>query len=161
MLCCYSDVLVHNIRNFFIVSNYFAFTVSMTELNSCQRKKVYNSPEFFIFGYIFDSSCSSTLFLFYVTGSHKDSSVLYLSQLVSECVPLTISYHPYFLCISKVWCMLYHGSVGQVQSSECYFMLTYVMPHLEVIAPVWNNFLPHFEINFDSFSNNCLCPFLN
>ena len=61
VLCCYSDVLVHNIRNFFIVSNYFAFTVSMIELNPCQRKKVYSSPEFFIFGYIFDIQVAEVL----------------------------------------------------------------------------------------------------
>ena len=44
-----------------------------------------------------------------------------------ECVPLTISYYLYFLRISKVWSMLYHGSVGPVQSKNSYFMFTYTL----------------------------------
>ena len=40
---------------------------------------------------------------------------------VNECVPLTISYHLYFLRISKVSSMLHHGSMGQAHSKECYF----------------------------------------
>ena len=42
-----------------------------------------------------------------------------------ECVSLTISYHLHFLRISQVSSMLHHGSVGQVQSKECYFIITY------------------------------------
>ena len=42
-----------------------------------------------------------------------------------EYVPLIISYHLHFLCISKIWSMLHHGPVGQFQSKECYYMLTY------------------------------------
>ena len=42
-----------------------------------------------------------------------------------ESVPLTISYHLCFLRISKVWGMLHNGSVGRVQSKQCYFMFTY------------------------------------
>ena len=38
---------------------------------------------------------------------------------------LTISYHLYFLCISKVSSMLRHGSVGRVYSKECYFIFKY------------------------------------
>ena len=41
-----------------------------------------------------------------------------------ECVPLTISYHLYFLHISKVSSMLLHGSAEQVQSEKCYFIFT-------------------------------------
>ena len=32
---------------------------------------------------------------------------------LKECVPLTVSYHLYFLCISKVWSMLHHRSWGE------------------------------------------------
>ena len=45
------------------------------------------------------------------------------SRLVKKC-PLTISYHLYLLCMSKVWSMLHLGSVGQVQSKESCFMFT-------------------------------------
>ena len=38
-----------------------------------------------------------------------------------------ISYHLYFLRISKVWSKLHHGSVGRVQYKECYFMLIYTI----------------------------------
>ena len=40
-----------------------------------------------------------------------------------ECVPLTISYHLYFVRISKVSSMLHHGSVGRVHSKECYLII--------------------------------------
>ena len=33
----------------------------------------------------------------------------------------------YFLRLSKVWSMLHHGSVGQVQSKEYYYMFTYTL----------------------------------
>ena len=42
-----------------------------------------------------------------------------------ECVSLTVSYHVYLIRTSKVWSMLDHGSVGQFQNKECYFMFTY------------------------------------
>ena len=42
-----------------------------------------------------------------------------------ESVPLTITFHLCFLRISKVWGMLHNGSVGRVQSKQCYFMFTY------------------------------------
>ena len=35
-----------------------------------------------------------------------------------KCVPLTISYHLYFPCISKVSSMLHHRSVGPVHSKD-------------------------------------------
>ena len=38
---------------------------------------------------------------------------------------LAISNNSYFLRISKVWNMLYHGLVARVQIKECYFMFTY------------------------------------
>ena len=31
----------------------------------------------------------------------------------------------YFIRLSKVWSMLHHGSVGRVQSKECYYVFTY------------------------------------
>ena len=31
----------------------------------------------------------------------------------------------YFLCFSKVWSMIHHGSVGWSQNKECYFLLSY------------------------------------
>ena len=42
-----------------------------------------------------------------------------LFKAITECVPLTTSFHLYFLCISKVWSMLHQGSLGQVQHKEC------------------------------------------
>ena len=38
---------------------------------------------------------------------------------------LTISYHLYFLRISKVCNMLHHGSVGRAQNKQCRSVLTY------------------------------------
>ena len=38
----------------------------------------------------------------------------------SEFVPLTISYHVYFLRISKVSSMLHHRTVGKIRCKECY-----------------------------------------
>ena len=43
---------------------------------------------------------------------------------ITERVPLTISFHLYFLRIPKVWSMLHHGLVGQVENKECNFMFT-------------------------------------
>ena len=62
-----------------------------------------------------------------------------------ECVPLTISYHFYFFCISKVWSMLHQGSVGWVQSRECYFMFTYTFWHFFVIFHHKNMRFYHFH----------------
>ena len=42
-----------------------------------------------------------------------------------ECVPLTISYHLYFLRISYILSLLNQGSVEWVQSKECYFKFTH------------------------------------
>ena len=39
--------------------------------------------------------------------------------------PLTISYYPYFLRISKVCSMLHHGSLGRAQNKQCCSVLTY------------------------------------
>ena len=49
---------------------------------------------------------------------------LYQLCFLIECVSLTIFYHLIFLRISKVWGILHHGSVGRVQSKECYFMFS-------------------------------------
>ena len=46
---------------------------------------------------------------------------------------LIISYHLHFLRISKIWSILHHGSVGQFQSKECYYMLTYTFWHLFLV----------------------------
>ena len=50
-------------------------------------------------------------------------------QCVTKGFSLTISYHPYFLRISKVWSMFYRGLVGRVQSKECYFCLRNLFWH--------------------------------
>ena len=47
--------------------------------------------------------------------------------LVNGCVPLTITYHLYFLRISKVSSMLHHRSLGRVHSKEYYFIFTYTL----------------------------------
>ena len=43
-----------------------------------------------------------------------------------ECDPQTISYHLYFLRIPKVSRMFHHRSVGQIHSTDCYFLFTYI-----------------------------------
>ena len=60
---------------------------------------------------------------YYIERDEKKNSAS-IFNAITECVALTISFHLYFLRISKVWSMLHDGSVGQVQSKECYFMLT-------------------------------------
>ena len=57
---------------------------------------------------------------YYIERDEKKKSAS-IFNAITECVPLAISFHLYFLRISKVWSMLHHGSVGQVQSKECYF----------------------------------------
>ena len=52
-------------------------------------------------------------------------SIVASNTHIPEKVPLTISYHLYFLRISKVWGMLHHGSMRRVQSKKSYFMFTY------------------------------------
>lgn len=42
-----------------------------------------------------------------------------------ECFPPTISYHLYYLRISKVWSMLHHKSVGRVQGKQSISQFTY------------------------------------
>ena len=54
-----------------------------------------------------------------------------LFKAITECVPLTTSFHLYFLCISKVWSMLHQGSLGQVQHKECYFIFTYTFMNIK------------------------------
>ena len=56
-------------------------------------------------------------------GEEKNCALIF--NATTECVSLTISFHLCFLCIFKFWSMLHHGSVGQVQSKEYYFMFTY------------------------------------
>ena len=51
---------------------------------------------------------------------------------------MTISYHLYFLHISNVWSMSHHGSVGQVQSKECYFMFKYSFLAFVLVAVVFH-----------------------
>ena len=45
---------------------------------------------------------------------------------VKQCVPLTRSYHVYFLRNSKVSSMLHHGSLVRVHNKEYYFKFTYI-----------------------------------
>ena len=59
----------------------------------------------------------------------------YFSVIIQSYLELIIVYilsvfhwpflSPIFPPIFKVWSMLHHGSVGQVQSKECYFKFTY------------------------------------
>ena len=44
---------------------------------------------------------------------------------ITECVPMAVSFDLNFLCISKVWSMSHHGSMGHFQSKEGYFIFTY------------------------------------
>ena len=63
--------------------------------------------------------------MFYHIEKDKKKDYASIINVNTECVPLTISFHLYFLRISRVWSMLHHGSMGQVQSKECYFMFRY------------------------------------
>ena len=74
--------------------------------------------------------CSANLcpysFFCIVTPSILNPSWFFLIVLhFCECVPLTISYHLYFLRASKIWSMLHHGSMGRVQNKECNSKSTY------------------------------------
>ena len=55
----------------------------------------------------------------------REKNCASIFNAITECVPLTISFHLYFLRTSKIWSMLHHGLVGQVQIKECYFIFTY------------------------------------
>ena len=63
--------------------------------------------------------------MFYHIEKDKKKNCALIINVITECVPLTISFQLYFLRISKVWSMLHHGSMGQVQSKEYYFMVRY------------------------------------
>ena len=56
-----------------------------------------------------------------------------LQVTTREGVSLTISYHPYFLRISKIQSMLYNGSVVSVHSEECCFCLLILFWHCFVL----------------------------
>ena len=53
----------------------------------------------------------------------------YLDTFHKVCVPPTISYHLYFLRISKIWSLLHHGPAEWVQSKECYCVFTNALWH--------------------------------
>ena len=63
--------------------------------------------------------------MFYHIEKDKKKNCASIVNGITECVPLTISFHLYFLHISKVWSTLYHGSMEQVQRKECCFMFRY------------------------------------
>ena len=60
---------------------------------------------------------------------------------------MTISYDLYFIRIFKVWSMSHHGSVGRVQSKECYIMFTYVLSAIFVFHKKFLCFC-HFHLLF-------------
>ena len=45
----------------------------------------------------------------------------------AECFPLTISYHLYFLRVSKVWSILHNRSVERFESKEFYYTFAYTL----------------------------------
>ena len=64
-----------------------------------------------------------------------------------EFVPLTISYHLYFLWISKVLSMLHHGSVEYYFIfKECYFILTYAF--LALFWSFWSKKFCFYNFHF-------------
>ena len=69
----------------------------------------------------------------------------------SEFVPLTISYHLYFLRISDVPSMLHHVSVGWVYIKECYFIVTYTFLAFLLLFLSQNLCFYHFHFFFFSF----------
>ena len=58
-----------------------------------------------------------------------------------------------FLCISKVWSMFHHGSVGRVQSKECYLMFTDTFRAFIVVFDQKNCLSIIFISCFDEVSN--------
>ena len=48
---------------------------------------------------------------------------------LKECVPLTVSYHLYLLCISKVWSMLHHSSWGKFRVKNAILCLDIILWH--------------------------------
>ena len=64
-----------------------------------------------------------------------------------EFVPLTISYHLYFLWISKVLSMLHHGSVEcYFIFKECYFIFTYAF--LALFWSFWSKKFCFYHFHF-------------
>ena len=61
-------------------------------------------------------------------------------------VPLTISYHLYFLRISKVLSKSHYGLVGRVHSKECYLIFTYTFLAFLFCFSSKNLCLYHFHI---------------
>ena len=58
-----------------------------------------------------------------------------------ECIPLTISYHLYFLRISKVWKMLHHGSVGRVCHQKIVFLSVSIFLFFDEVSNICNRIL--------------------
>ena len=57
--------------------------------------------------------------------------------MIIEYVPLTTSYHLYFLRISKVWRMLHHGSVGEfrvINATSYLYIHFFVLFHQKLSA---------------------------
>ena len=93
---------------------------------SCSNFTAISSEVFIIFSielqtlwhFVSPKSCSffHIIALYFVLFLESQNPISYSSFFL-----LTISYHPFFLCISKVWNMLHHGLVGRVQSKDCSF----------------------------------------
>ena len=80
--------------------------------------------------------------------------LLFEKLLPVECITLTISYHLYFLRISKAWSKLHRGSVGRVQGKECYIMFTYTFFDIfccfsskNCVFIIFTSFLMKYEIS--------------
>ena len=70
-----------------------------------------------------------------------------------ECVPPTIFYHLYFLCISKVLGMLHHWTVRQVLKNTIYFIFMYTFLAFSCFLHQKICVFYHFHFFFGEVSN--------
>ena len=71
-------------------------------------------------------------------------------QIIFQLIAMRVCFADNFLSpifYSKVWSMLYYGSVGRVQSKECYFLFKYSFLAFVLVVIVF-----HQKIGFLSFS---------
>ena len=70
------------------------------------------------------------------------------SNVFQECVQLTISFHLYFLRVSKVWSMLHHGSLERIHSKKCNSKSTYTFLSIFVVFHKKKCVFCHFSFLF-------------
>ena len=94
----FSKVIIHNIQDFSVVRNYFAFSVSMVKFvfKPFSKKKTLQFSKTFLVGYIFDIQIteflSLSLFVLYNRLTQTIICFLHLLLLVSDLVSDLVSF---------------------------------------------------------------------